>query len=49
MQDRDVINAVLAVSTGIGGDCQHLIRTKTLERMKKWMAPLISMFSAKWL
>ncbi|KAG5571332.1 hypothetical protein H5410_061098 [Solanum commersonii] len=40
--DSKVINDVMECPDDIDDDCQHLIRTKTLETMKKWLAPLIS-------
>uniref|UniRef100_M1DLM0 Uncharacterized protein n=1 Tax=Solanum tuberosum TaxID=4113 RepID=M1DLM0_SOLTU len=47
--ESDAINAVLECTRRIEDDCQYMIRTKTLENMKKWLAPLIFDGTPKWL
>uniref|UniRef100_M1DL69 Putative plant transposon protein domain-containing protein n=1 Tax=Solanum tuberosum TaxID=4113 RepID=M1DL69_SOLTU len=47
--DSEAINVVLDCPDDIDGEYQHLIRTKTLENMKKWLASLISNGTPKWL
>uniref|UniRef100_M1D979 Putative plant transposon protein domain-containing protein n=1 Tax=Solanum tuberosum TaxID=4113 RepID=M1D979_SOLTU len=47
--DSDAINTVLGVSTHIDHDCQHMIRTKMLDNMNKWLSPLISDGTPRWL
>uniref|UniRef100_M1DB94 Integrase core domain containing protein n=1 Tax=Solanum tuberosum TaxID=4113 RepID=M1DB94_SOLTU len=47
--DFTTINAVLECTTRLEDDYHHKIRTTTLENMKKWLAPLISEGTPKWL
>ncbi|KAG5590272.1 hypothetical protein H5410_040786 [Solanum commersonii] len=43
------INVVLECTTRLEDDCLHMIRTKTLDNMEKWLAPFISDGTPKWL
>uniref|UniRef100_M1DP64 Polyprotein protein n=1 Tax=Solanum tuberosum TaxID=4113 RepID=M1DP64_SOLTU len=47
--DSEAINTVLGIFTRIDDDSQHMIKTKTLDNIKKWLAPLISDGSPRWL
>uniref|UniRef100_M1DT25 Putative plant transposon protein domain-containing protein n=1 Tax=Solanum tuberosum TaxID=4113 RepID=M1DT25_SOLTU len=47
--DSDAISVVLGCSNDIDDDCQHMIMKKMLENMNKWLAPLISDGTPKWL
>uniref|UniRef100_M1DJM0 Putative plant transposon protein domain-containing protein n=1 Tax=Solanum tuberosum TaxID=4113 RepID=M1DJM0_SOLTU len=47
--NSEAINVVLECPDDIDDDCQHISRTTTLENMKKWLAPLISDGTPKWL
>uniref|UniRef100_M1DVM6 Polyprotein protein n=1 Tax=Solanum tuberosum TaxID=4113 RepID=M1DVM6_SOLTU len=49
MCDVNDINAVMECLTRIKDDYQYKIKTKTLENMKKWLAPLIYNGTPKWL
>ncbi|KAG5606335.1 hypothetical protein H5410_027827, partial [Solanum commersonii] len=43
------INVVLECTTRLKNDCLHMIRTKKLDNMKKWLAQLIFDGTPKWL
>uniref|UniRef100_M1DNT1 Putative plant transposon protein domain-containing protein n=1 Tax=Solanum tuberosum TaxID=4113 RepID=M1DNT1_SOLTU len=47
--DSEAINVVMECPDDIDDECQHLIKTKTLENMKKWLALFISAGTPKWL
>ncbi|KAG5605203.1 hypothetical protein H5410_026695 [Solanum commersonii] len=47
--DHVIIDAILDCFDDIDHDCQCMIRTKTLDNMKNWLAPLILDDTPKWL